>query len=291
MIKTEQEDKRLKIKAAIAALAVASFLIAVKFIAYHDSGSVAVLGSLIDSVMDLLASIVSFIAVRLSGLPADDDHRFGHGKAEALAGIIQAVVIVISALLLITESIKKFINPEEVKNPDQGIMIMVLAIIVTLILVSYQKYVIKKTASIAIEADHLHYKGDLVMNSLVIAALYASSSLNFLYADPVFGILVAFYLIYNVLQIARKSTDILMDKEMSDKMREEIIDIVLKVPQVKKIEEMRSRTAGTNNFIQFHLLLDGSMSLDEAHNITDEIEEKVMRNFKNIEIIIHPEPV
>jgi ferrous-iron efflux pump FieF len=281
----------LNIRAAIAALTVSTILIVTKTIAYQDSGSVAVLGSLIDSVMDLLVSVVSFAAIRLSLIPADDDHRFGHGKAEALAGVVQAVVITISALLLIFESIKKFIEPAKIKNPDQGIMVMVLAIVLTLGLVLYQKYVIKKTGSIAIEADNLHYKGDLVMNALVIVALYMGSTLELVYADPIFGFLVGGYLIYNVLQLGIKSVDILMDKEMSDLMRDQITALVFSVPQVQSIEEIRTRTNGKDSFIQFHLKLDGHMSLNEAHNITDEIEEKVMEKFKNTEIIIHPEPV
>lgn len=294
MIKAEQGEKsnssRLMVRAANAAVAVAFTLILLKTWAYSVSGAVSMLGSLMDSLMDILASLINLVAVRFSITPADDDHRFGHGKAEAIAGLVQALVIFLSALFIIFEAGRKLINPQPVTEVDKGIIVLVISIVLTVMLVAYQRYVIQKTGSVAISADHLHYSGDIWMNFGVILALILSGYMQFYIADPVIGILVAGYLLYNVRQIGRNSIDMLMDREMDDADKVKILAIVRKHPEVCGVHDMKTRKSGLNIFIQFHLELDGDITLNEAHHISDDVEEAIMAEYPEAEVLIHADP-
>ena len=280
----------LMVRAAAASLIVALVLILIKTWAWYLSGSVALLGSLMDSVMDMLASAMNFMAVRFAVQPADDEHRFGHGKAEAIAGLVQAMIISLSAILVLVEAIKHLITPQTIQQTDLGIAVIVISIILTLGLVSYQKYVVRKTASVAISADSLHYAGDLLLNLGVLAALVIGGYLGWTYADPLFGIGIGFYLLYNVYLIARSSVDMLMDREMEEAEREKIIEIVRAHPEVINLHDMKTRRSGLDSFIQFHIELESDISLRRAHRISHEVEDELQKAFPDAELIIHMDP-
>jgi len=295
-INQQQTDKdrassgQLMMRAAKAAVLVAFTLIVIKSWAYHISGSVSMLGSLLDSLMDILASLINLVAVRFSIVPADDDHRFGHGKAEAIAGLVQAMVIFLSALFLLVEAGQKMLAPVPVMQADMSILILVISIILTSLLVAYQRYAIRKTSSVAISADHLHYSGDILMNLGVILALFLSEYMQVYSADPVIGILVGLYLLYNVRLIGRNSIDMLMDREMEDSDKARILDIIRKHAEVRGVHDMKTRKSGLSIFIQFHLEMNGTISLSEAHRISDDVEAEIMAEYPEAEVLIHADP-
>lgn len=281
---------RLMVRAANAAVAVAFTLILIKTWAYNVSGSVSMLGSLLDSLMDILASLINLVAIRFAIVPADDDHRFGHGKAEAIAGLVQAMVIFLSGLFLTVEAGRKLLDPEPIQAADKGIIVLAISVALTVVLVVYQRYVIRKTGSVAVSADHLHYSGDILMNLGVILALFLSGYMQFYYADPVIGILVAAYLLYNVRQIASNSIDMLMDREMEDADKAKILSIIKTHAEVRGVHDMKTRTSGLNIFIQFHLEMDGGISLSEAHTISDDVEAEIIAYYPAAEVLIHADP-
>ena len=278
-------------RATYASVSVAFALIIIKFAAYILTGSVALLSSLIDSVLDSLASVLNFIAVRHALSPADEEHRFGHGKAEPLAGLGQAAFIMGSSLFLIFEAINRFVHPQQIQHTNIGIMVMLVSLIATVALVVYQRYVVKQTGSIAIKADSIHYFSDITLNVGVILALLISSYTGWTMADPVAALAIAFYIIYSAWQIVKQSLDQLMDKELSDQDREKIKTIAIEHPGVISLHELRTRASGKDIFIQTHLEMDGDISLIEAHRIADEVEEKLQAAFPNADIIIHEDPV
>jgi ferrous-iron efflux pump FieF len=281
---------RLRRGATYASVAVAMVLIAVKFAAWLDTGSVALLSSLIDSLLDLVASIVNLLAVRHAMSPADREHRFGHGKAEPLAVLGQSAFIIGSALLLLAEAVRRMIAPAAVHNPPAGIAVMVFSIAVTVALVFYQRHVVRRTGSIAITADELHYRGDLILNGSVIAALVlgAISGLDIL--DPLFGAAIGIWIIYSAARLARLSLVQLMDRELPDDEREKIREIALSHPEVAAAHDLRTRVAGPTAFIQIHIEMDGGMSLTRAHEVSDEVEMRLRAAYPNAEIIIHQDP-
>ncbi|MGA8382028.1 MAG: cation diffusion facilitator family transporter [Stellaceae bacterium] len=281
---------RLRRGATYASVAVAMVLIAVKFAAWLDTGSVALLSSLIDSLLDLVASIVNLLAVRHAMSPADREHRFGHGKAEPLAVLGQSAFIIGSALLLLAEAVRRMIAPAAVHNPPAGIAVMVFSIAVTVALVFYQRHVVRRTGSIAITADELHYRGDLILNGSVIAALVlgAISGLDIL--DPLFGAAIGIWIIYSAAKLARLSLVQLMDRELPDDEREKIREIALSHPEVAAAHDLRTRVAGPTAFIQIHIEMDGRMSLLRAHEVSDDVEMRLRAAYPNAEIIIHQDP-
>jgi len=290
MDRTPVQGSVLMLRAARAAVLVAFVMILAKGWAYTQSGSVSLLGSLLDSVMDILASLINLLAVTFALQPADDDHRFGHGKAEAIAGMVQAMVIFLSSLLLLSEAVQKIINPSPVTHAEDGILVIILSIMLTWGLVLYQRHVIQKTKSVAISADYLHYAGDILMNAGVLVALFLSGYMSIPYIDPVIGILVAAYLMYNVWQIARISFDILMDREMDEQERQDIIKLIRSHPETRGIHDMKTRKSGLNNFVQFHLELDNQISLMDAHHISDEVEARIVAKYPDTEVLIHADP-
>ena len=275
--------------ATYASVSVAVFLITVKLIAWGRSDSVSLLATLVDSVLDAFASIINLIAVRHALTPADKEHRFGHGKAEALAGLSQSLFIAGSSLFLLLEAAQAFVNPAEIKHAFSGIAVMAISIVATLGLVSFQHYVIKKTRSVAIRADALHYKSDILVNCAVILALWLSTmGLNIF--DPIIGGLIACYILYSVWSIVSISLDQLMDRELSDEVRTKIKQLVLAHPQSSGIHDLRTRHSGTMTFIQFHLEIEDDLTLVQAHNVSDEIELELLKIYPDSEIIIHIDP-
>ena len=275
--------------AAISSSCVALILVVIKSYAWFITDSSAMLASTTDSVLDLFASVMSIIILRFALAPADKEHSFGHGKAESLAGLVQASFVLGSAILLIFSGVSRFLNPQEIVRGEVAIWVTVIAIILTLILVAFQRFVIKRTGSIIIGGDALHYQSDLLLNLGVLAAIMLSQGV-WASADGAFTILVGLYLIFGAGQIMVQSVKQLMDHELNDEEIIVIKNIVLKHDKALGIHELRTRQAGAQRFIQFHLELDDNLSLFEAHNIGDDIEADIMAEFAPCEVFIHHDP-
>lgn len=292
MTSTQQPNAaRLMRWATYASVITALVLIVAKIGAWFITDSVSILATLIDSSLDVLASLVNLVAVRHALQPADREHRFGHGKAEALAGMGQAMFIAGSAVLLLLQATGRIINPQEMgAGLDIGIGVMVFSMLATLALISYQQYVIKHTNSTAIKADRLHYKTDLLVNASVIVALlltfYGWSGF-----DAVFALGIAIFILYSAWDIVKESIDLLMDHELPDEEREKIRAIVLKHPETQGLHDLRTRRSGTMVFIQLHLELDSTLRLSVAHKIADQVEREISMLFSEVEVIIHEDPV
>jgi ferrous-iron efflux pump FieF len=248
------------------------------------------LATLIDSSLDALASLVNLLAVRHALTPADREHRFGHGKAEALAGLAQAIFITGSALFLLVESARRVVDPVAPQAHGLGIGVMVFSIVATLLLLAYQRHVIRQTGSTAISADALHYRTDLLVNASVILALWLSMR-GWPGFDALFAIGIALYILYSAWEIVKQAFDHLMDRELPDDERDRIRQIAVAHPQVRGMHDLRSRRSGTATFIQLHLELDDELSLLQAHRISDEVEERLGEVYPGAEIIIHIDPL
>ena len=281
---------RLMRAATYASVAVAVVLIAIKLFALALTGSVALLSSLVDSILDAVASIANLFAVRHALTPPDAEHRFGHGKAESLAALGQAALISGSAVFLMWEGVSRLVRPQAVEAGSIGIAVMVASMALTAGLVLFQRFVVRKTGSVAIAADSLHYRSDFLMNAAVIAALALSFYAGFGIADPLFAIAIALYILYSAYEILRTALDQLMDRELPDDQRERIREIATAHDEVRDIHDLRTRASGTRTFIQLHLELDGAMSLYRAHVIADTVEAEINQAFPGAEVIIHQDP-
>jgi ferrous-iron efflux pump FieF len=277
-------------RATLAALAVGVTLAAAKLVAFLLTGSVAMLSTLIDSLLDIAASAVNVLAVRHALQPADREHRFGHGKAESLAGLGQSVFIGGSAVFLFVEAGRRLFEPEPVVNSGIGVVVVVLTMVATVALVRFQASVIKRTGSLAVSADHLHYRGDLLLNGGVLLALVLGPWLGWTWVDPALALVIGGFVLYGAWRIVVDSLDILMDRELSDADRGRIRALCQAHPQVLGVHEMRTRSAGQNIFVQLHLELDGGMSLREANAIAHRVERDIQAAFPGAEVLIHQDP-
>ena len=275
--------------ATYASTAVAGLLILTKLIAWLATDSVSLLATLIDSCLDALASLFNLIAVRHALTPADKHHRFGHGKAEALAGLGQATFIAGSAMFVLLEAVSHLWRPQPLEAVPIGIGIIIFSIIATLALVRFQRYVIDKTNSTAIKADRLHYKTDLIVNAGVLLAL-ALAFYDLPIFDPLIALAIAAYILYSAWCIAKESLELLMDRELPDEDRELIKKIAKAHSETRGIHDLRTRKSGVTVFIQLHLELDDNLTLMEAHRIADEVEEEILARFPGAEVIIHEDP-
>lgn len=281
---------RLMRRAAVAAVACGVFLVAVKIVAYFVTGSVAMLASLADSALDIIGSSVNLLAVRHALQPADAEHRFGHGKAEPMAGLAQGAFIAGSALFLVIEAVGRLLAPQPVENGAVGLIVMVVSIAAAFALVMLQKFVVKRTGSVAIDADRLHYMADILINAGVIAALVLSTVFALPLADPIIGLMLAGVLAAGAWRVLRSSSDQLMDREFPEDQRAAIKTLVRKHTEVKALHDLRTRRAGLTTFIQIHLELDPDLTLMRAHAVSDEVEADLQAAFPNAEIIIHEDP-
>jgi ferrous-iron efflux pump FieF len=277
-------------RATTASVAVAALMIAIKLVAWILTDSVSLLSSLLDSVLDAAASILNLMAVRQAFVPADREHRFGHGKAEPLAGLGQAAFIGGSAVLLFIEAVRHLSEPALPANSAIGIAVMAAAIAITLGLVAYQRYVIRHTGSVVVSADELHYRSDVILNASVILSLVISTATGWPYADPLFGIAIGLWIIYGAWQVARKALVQLMDHELPDAERARIRSIAQAHPEVTAVHDLRTRAAGPTAFIQVHLEMDGGMTLAQAHRVADEVEAALLQAFPHTEVMIHQDP-
>lgn len=284
------EADRLRRHATNASVAVAMTLILAKLAAYWVTDAVSILSSLIDSTTDLLASVVALVGVRHALRPADQHHRFGHGKAEALATLAQAAFITGSALLLTVEAVRRLFRPEPVNEGLVGIVVMLLSIVLTLALVTFQRSVVRRTGSLAVGADSLHYSGDLFMNLAVIAAILLTQWTGIPVLDPLFGMGIAAFLLYGAWRILGEALDVLMDRELPDADRQRIHAIVHRSGEAKGMHDLRTRSSGTETFIDFHLELDPQLTVSAAHDVTERIEHALLTDFPNADINIHQEP-
>jgi len=287
---TPAHAARLMRWATYASVTVAVSLIAVKSGAWYYTNSVSILTSLIDSLLDSGASIINLVAVRHALTPADREHRFGHGKAESIAALGQAAIIAGSAAFLLLQGGNRLMHPEPLAHTQTGVLVMVISLVVTVGLLSFQRHVVKRTKSVAISADSLHYLSDLFTTAAVIVALLLSDYLGWKYADPVFALAIAIYILYSAWRIAASAFDQIMDREFPDQERDRIRDVVMEHPEVLDMHDLRTRSSGTHSFIQLHLELDGKMTLERAHQIADEVQMGLEKAFPEAEVLIHQDP-
>jgi ferrous-iron efflux pump FieF len=284
------EAAQLMRLATYASVGVACILIVTKFAAWVVTDSVSLLSTLIDSLLDAAASMVNLIAVRHALQPADEEHRFGHGKAEPLAGLAQAAFIVGSAVFLLFEAGERFVSPHIISHAPVGYAVMVFSIVMTVGLVVFQKYVVRKSGSVAISADSLHYQTDVLINASVLVSIFLASDMGIVHADPVFALGIAAYIIYSAWQIGNGALHILMDHELPDEERAEIIAVAEAQNGVKGVHDLRTRSSGSHVFIQMHVEMDGDLRLRDAHEIADTVEIEVGKAFPNAEVIVHQDP-
>ncbi|RYD91607.1 MAG: cation diffusion facilitator family transporter [Sphingomonadales bacterium] len=278
------------IRAGLASVAVATILVAMKAYASWTTGSAAMLGALADSTLDLIASLVTLYSVRLAATPADSQHRFGHGKAEAIAAFFQVVLISLSAFWIGVHAAGQLLAGARTSDAETGIGVAVISVALTLLLVRYQRRVIARTGSLAISTDHVHYQSDLALNGAVIAALLLDQFADIRGADAVAGIGIALWLLYNAYAASRKAIDQLMDREWPEERRRAFVEIANRHPELHGIHDLRTRTAGHRDFVQFHVWVDPDMTVGEAHRVMDEVEAKLAEEFPGVEILIHPDP-
>lgn len=276
--------------ATYASVAVASILIVAKLIAWLITDSVSLLSTLIDSLLDVGASLLNLIAVRHALEPADREHRFGHGKAEALSGLAQAAFIAGSAMFLVVQATERLVNPRIIHRTEIGYWVMGLAIVLTLALVVFQRYVVKKTGSVAIVADSTHYQMDVLVNVSVIVSLVLASRMGWTWADPAFAMAIAAYIVWGAWRIGMASLHMLMDHELPDEDRKRIREIAVNHPGVVGLHDLRTRSSGNQVFIQMHLEMNGDITLHDAHVISDQVEASIMNVFPNAEVLIHEDP-
>lgn len=287
---SKEEYGRLVNLAGRAAVVAASLLIIVKLIAWIMTGSTSILAALTDSLMDVTTSIINLLAIRIALQPADDEHRFGHGKAESLAGLAQAAFISGSAIFLMFNGISALVNNRQIVATDVGIAVMLFSVLVTFSLVLFQSYIVKKTGSMAIKADSLHYRTDIALNGAVLLALILAG-LGWNWADGVFAMAVSIYILHGAWAIGMQSIDALMDKQLPQSEEQQIAQMAYSIEGVRGIHDLRTRQSGSTKFIQLHLELDDEQSLFEAHNKADRLEALLEKVFPQADILIHLDPL
>jgi len=269
---------------------VAVLLTILKLVVAVVSGSAALLSSAVDSLADIAASAVTWLSVRIAQQPPDRRHRFGHGKAESLSALAQAAIVAGSALFVLVEAAARLLDPEPLAHRGLAVLVMLVAIAVTLLLLAFQTWVVRVTGSEAIAADALHYRSDLSSNLAVIGSLVLVDRLGLLWVDPLAAVAIAGWLLRGAFRIGRTAVHTLMDHELPAPQRERILAIVRAHPEVVSLHDLRTREAAGTTFIEFHVELDGEMTLRAAHRITEAVEEKLRAAFPDAEIIIHQEP-
>jgi ferrous-iron efflux pump FieF len=276
--------------AAFASIAVAVLLVGLKGYAAWSTGSTAMLGSLADTALDLVASLATLAGVWVAAQPSDHNHRFGHGKAEALAAFVQVVLISISALGIAARAIEQLLAGSRTAAAGEGIGVSVIAIIATLALLAWQNHVIRRTGSLAVRTDNLHYRSDLALNLAVIAALALDQYAGLHGADPLLGLAIALWLAWGAWGASQEAVEQLMDKEWPEEKKAHFLAVVARHPELKGVHDLRTRTSGNRDFVQFHVWVDPAMTVRRAHQVMDEVEAKLLAEFPEVEILIHPDP-
>jgi ferrous-iron efflux pump FieF len=277
-------------RAALASVAVALMLLIGKTWAAYATDSTAMLGSLADTALDVIASITTLVGVRIAAVPADSDHRFGHGKAEALVALAQVALITVSAIGIAWRAVDRLMNGGETEAMGLGIGVSLLAIAATFVLLWYQRIVIARTGSIAIKTDNVHYKSDLFLNGSVIVALILDQALRIRGADAVFGIGIALWLLWGAWRASGEAVNQLMDKEWPEAERERFLSAAAEYPELAGLHDLRTRKSGTVRFVQFHVWVPADWTVQEAHDRLDAVEEELQSRFPGTEILIHADP-
>ena len=285
------ERARLTRSAALASIAMALFLGALKGWAAWRTGSTAMLGSLADTALDLIASLATLWGVWFAAQPADAEHRFGHGKGEALAAFVQVMLITVSAAAILYRATGQLAAPHETGAAEEGIAVSTVAILATFVLIGWQRHVVRKTASIAIHTDSLHYTSDLALNLSVIAALVLDQYLGFDRADPLFGIGIALWLLFGAWRAASTAVDQLLDREWPEERRLQFVAAAAEHPELSNLHDLRTRSSGAHDFVQFHVDLPAELTVGEAHDIIDRVEKDLLNRFPGVELLIHIDPL
>ena len=284
------DGSRLAKSAALGSIAVAAVLVALKTWASWRTGSSAMMGSLADSALDLLASLTTFFAVWIGAFPPDREHRFGHGKVEAVAAMAQVMLIGVSIVLILLHSVRQLSQDLVVKAPGEGIGVSVVAMTLTLGLLAWQRYVLARTGSVAIKADHLHYQSDMLLNIAVIVALALEGFGGIAGTDPVFGFLIAGWLGYGAFRAAGEAVDQLMDREWPEDKRRQLVALVSAHDGLSNLHDLRTRTSGSQDFVQFHIDMEPELTVTQAHDIIERVENDLRGAFRNVELFIHIDP-
>ena len=281
---------QLKHHAAIASISLALLLSFLKLFAALASGSLAVLSSMIDSLSDVLGSGITFIAIRYSMRPASDLHRYGYGKAEAVSALIQAVFIAGSGLYVIYDAVIRFLSPRALDETPLAIAIMLFSLLATLVLIAYQKHIATLTNSQAIRADSAHYVVDILTNLSIILSLTIVKFWEIYWFDTLTAFLIAAYLLFNAYNLAKDSFKVLLDHELDESIRQHIQQLIAQHSFVKGFHDIRTRSSGNDYMIEIHLELDGRLSLYEAHQLSDQVENVIIKAYPNAQVIIHQDP-
>jgi ferrous-iron efflux pump FieF len=288
------EDQRraipFAVRAALASVGMACFLLLLKGFAAWHTGSVAMLGSLADTGLDLLASLVTLYGVKLAAEPADHDHRFGHGKAEALAALFQVMLITASAAGIAWRAVLRFGETTPTEDADFGIVVSVIAILATVVLLFYQRSIIRRTGSVAIMADNIHYQSDVLLNGSVITALVLDQYFGLHGADPLMGIAIAVWLAWGAFRASSNAIDQLMDKEWPEDQRARFIEVAARQPGIKGIHDFRTRRSGSHDFAQFHMEVGRDLTIIAAHDIVEGVERALRTAYPKVEVLIHLDP-
>lgn len=287
---TPAESSALTRRVTLFSVATASVLVVIKAVAWQASGSVALLASMADSGLDLVASLVTFFAVRYAAAPPDAEHRFGHGKAEAFASLIQAGLVFSSAALIGQEAIRHLLTPHTLTAGSWAIVVMVISTVLTSLLLAAQSSVLRKTQSVAVSGDRAHYATDLASNIIALAGIAASSMLGINNLDAVAALGVTGLLLWGAVSVFREAAGQLMDHELSDELRATIISLVAKDPRLSDVHQLRTRSSGPYVHMQMHVELDPQLSLEEAHAVIVAAENRLLAVFPQADIIIHADP-
>ena len=287
---TEGDNNKLNRKAIILPIIISALLIIFKIYGFSQTNSVSILASLLDSVMDVVISLINITAIIYATKPADDDHKFGHNAIEDIVGLIQATFIATSALFIIYKATSNFSHAQTISNNMDGIAVMAISTAALFLIIAYQRITIKKTNSIIVKSDSLHYTSDILTNIVIIVSLIITTNPKLRLVDPILALLIASYIIYSAYEIGKKCFDNLMDKELEDKELKEIQQIIISLAGVKGYHKLKTRRSGNRIFIQTHIDIDKSLSFIQAHIITDKLEEDLLAKYQNSEIIIHSDP-
>ena len=274
----------------MASIAMAVVLIVLKAYAAVQTSSMAMLGSLADSGLDFVASLIILLGVRIAAAPADTDHRFGHGKAEALAALVQVILITLSAIFIGFRAVQRLLSAAQTADAELGITVSVVAMILTAGLITYQRRVVHRTGSLAISTDRLHYSSDLLLNGSVVVALGLDQYAQLAGADAVFGLLIALWLLWGAWSASSHAFDQLMDREWPDERREQFLAAAKEYPELAGLHDFRTRSSGTHFFAQFHVWVPPEWTVREAHDRLDRVEEELQKRFPDTEILIHVDP-
>lgn len=289
-ILTPQAASRITQAVTLASVAVALALVGLKGWAWLASGSVALLSSLADSGLDLAASLVTLLAVRWAAQPPDHEHRFGHGKAEAFAGLFQAGLVAVAAVLVVIEGSLRLVDPEPARQTGLGVAVMAVSMVLTAGLVTLQGWAVRRTGSVATRGDRAHYLSDFLANACVLAGLGVTALTGWSQADAVAGIVVALWLGHSAWTIARDAADHLLDRELPDADRARIRTLARADGAIRAVHGLRTRTSGPYVHIQFHADLDPALSLAQAHAIMVAAERRILEAFPGADVLIHPDP-